>query len=327
MGLIDVHNHLGVEMGAYLRGELPYGQSAQQLLDDGDRYGVSHFVVFPMVSNLSQQLPALRRAEVRPNQAGDGGLETVPYAWENRRMCHEVYRLLADRAVGVLPFAMFDPGRVVPAQIEALRQLRADYRIHGLKTQPTILQSPIKALHDVGRPFLELAQEWDVPMLIHSSIMPSDHYSQAADILDIAEAWPGVRFNVAHSCRFDKPSLDRLASLANCWFDVSAHGIHCDLALQDSPAVAVPERRFTSDFTRPDVVLRDLTLAYPHKVLWGSDSPYYTFVAESDGVNFALLSTFERETGFVQALPPELMELAGWSNPIAWLGREIHEFV
>ena len=242
-------------------------------------------------------------------------------------MCHEVYQLMADRSQGVLPFAMFDPGREVPAQIAALRQLGGEYRIHGLKTQPTILQSPITALHGEGRPFLELAQEWNVPLLIHSSILPADIYSQAADILDIAEAWPSVRFNVAHSCRFDKPSLDRLAGLPNCWFDVSAHGIHCELALLDHPAVAVPERRFGSDFTTPATVLRDLALAYPDKILWGSDSPYYSFVAEIEGHNFALLSTFERETSFVRALPGELLELAGWKNPIAWLGRETHDFV
>lgn len=312
MPIFDVHNHLGVELSAYGNGEFPYAQSLSQLRADAEREGVSHLVVFPMVSYLAQQTLA------------DGRIasgETVPYAWENRRLMNEIYGLFAAQSDGFFPLAMFDPSRDVAAQIAVLRELKREFPIYGLKTQPTIIRSPITALNGEGRAFLELAREWDVPLLIHSSVMPSDVWSQASDILDIAEKWPDVRFNVAHSCRFDAPCLERLGALKNCWFDVSAHGIHCELATKNSPIVAVAERRFAADYARPAEVLRALAAAFPDSILWGSDSPYYSFAATFEGQTLALLSSFERESGFVHALPDQQKSQI-WHNSLSWLGLE-----
>lgn len=312
MPLFDVHNHLGVELGAYLRGEFPYGQSLFDLRENAERYGVSHLVVFPMVTHLAQGHFA-------------HGLvcssEDVPYAFENRRMLEEC-TMFKEGAGHIYAFAMFDPAREVEAQIRELRALARDYPIYGLKTQPTMIRSKITTLNGEGRAFLELAHEWDVPLLIHSSVLPADIWSQAHDILDIAQNHPEVRFNVAHSCRFDRECLDRIAQLPNCWFDVSAHGIHCELATQDSPIVAPLERRFAADYARPATALHDLAQAYPDKLLWGSDSPYHSFAATVEGDNLALLSSFERETNFVQALPEALKQRVGWQNVLDWLGWE-----
>ena len=310
MPIFDVHNHLGVELSAYGGGEFPYAQSLPQLRDAAKRESVSHLIVFPMVSYLAQQ------------NLADGLIksgETVPYAWENRRLMNEIYGLFAADSKSVFPFAMFDPARAVAAQIEALRALKNEFPVYGLKTQPTIIRSPITALNGEGRAFLELARAWDVPLLIHSSVLSSDVWSQARDILDIAEKWPDVRFNVAHSCRFDAPCLERLARLDNCWFDVSAHGIHCDLALQNSPIVAPLERRFAANYAEPATVLRDLAMAFPDSILWGSDSPYYSFAANFEGETLALLSSFERETGFFHALPDN-SKAQVWRNSLNWLG-------
>ncbi len=312
MPIFDVHNHLGVELGAYGRGEFPYGQSFSALRANARREGVSHLVVFPMVSYLAQQ------------NLADGLIfsrETVPYAWENRRLMAEIYGLFAAQSEHVFPFAMFDPGREIAAQIAALRELKRDFPIYGLKTQPTIIQSPITALNGAGAAILELAREWNVPVLIHSSVFPLDVWSQARDILDIAQKWPAVRFNLAHSCRFDLECLERLALLPNCWFDVSAHGIHCELATQNSPVVAPTERRFNADYAQPAAVLRDLATVFSKKLLWGSDSPYYSFAATVEQETLALLSSFERETGFFQALPDDSKSQI-WQNTLDWLGLE-----
>lgn len=318
MPVIDCHVHLGVEMGAYLRGEYPYAQHGHDLVKTGAACGITHYVVFPMVSYLGLNLSALRENRIENRDA----LEQVPYAWENRRVMEEC-RLFAEDGKHFLPFAMFDPSRQVPAQIAALRELRCDYKIWGLKTQPTMIQSPIRSLLDVGQGFLELAAEWDVPLLIHSSVLPADIWSQASDILDIAEQWPGVRFNIAHSCRFDRPCLDRLAALPNCWFDISAHGIHCQLAFKDSPIVAPAERRFTSDYARPEVVLYDLASAYPGKVLWGSDAPYYSFAAPVEDETLALLSSYEAEASYLNALPGHMKQQISWDNILAWMGAQL----
>lgn len=315
--LIDCHNHLGIELHQYLRGEFPYAQQFSSLLEDGARNGIGRFVVFPMVTNFAMNLRDLCDDRVSLGNA----LEEVPYELENRRMMREVHDLFHEEQDAALPFAMFDPFRETAGQEKALRELRREYSLYGLKTQTTMLQSPIKSLLDEGRIFLELAREWDVPLLIHSAVLPSDKWAQARDIIDIVEKFPDVRFNVAHSCRFDKTQLDRIAQLPNAWFDCSAHGIHCALAMQDNPIIAPRERRFDSDFSKPARVLADLAEAYPDKLMWGSDSPYYSYVAKTAGETYSLRSSYALEADYLQALPEERRKRVGTTNTLAWLGK------
>lgn len=323
--LIDCHTHVGIELGQYLTGGFPYGQHLSDLVREGRSCGVDRFLVFPMVTHLAQNIGALRQSRV----SADDALEQVPYAWENRRLMSEVHHLFPDEGRAALPLAMFDPAREVEAQVAALRELRGSYRFYALKTQPTMLQAPISALHGVGRAFLELANEWDLPLLIHSSVRADDLWAQASDILDVAEKWPGVRFCLAHSCRFDRVCLDRVAALDNCWFDCSAHGIHCLLAARDNPTVAPPERRFESDYTRPEMVLRDLAEAYPGKMMWGSDAPYYSFAARTQANaskpagRAALISSYQAESAYLHALPAAERAGVGHDNTLAWLGVKV----
>ena len=131
-----------------------------------------------------------------------------------------------------------------------------------------------------------------------------------------------MRFCVAHSCRFDRVQLDRLARLPNAWFDCSAHIIHCHLACRDAPPVAPSERRFATDYTRPERVLRDLAEAYPGKLLWGSDSPYYSFAARG---GTALFSSYGDEGACLHALPPPLLREVAFTNTQACFGLPIEE--
>jgi predicted TIM-barrel fold metal-dependent hydrolase len=173
--------------------------------------------------------------------------------------------------------------------------------------------------------FLSLAAERDWPVLIHSAVHPDDPWSQVQDILDVVEATPRVRFNVAHSLRFDRPGLDRLATLPNAWCDCSAHCIHCDLALEDdSPVVAPPARRFDADYRDPGQVLAALAEAYPQQMLWGSDAPYYSYVAtfiQPDGTasKYDLRSSMERETSALYALSDDGVQRIAGTNAEAWL--------
>jgi predicted TIM-barrel fold metal-dependent hydrolase len=311
---IDCHNHVGVELIHYLHGDFPYAQQLETLVREGHELGVRKWIIFPMVSHLALNLEAMRQGRI-----ADGGMEAVPYAFENRRLLQEIYDLFPEEGRDAIPFAMFDVARNVSGQVAALRQLREQYSFFGLKTQSTITQSPITNLQGEARVFLELAQEWDIPVLIHSSVLESDVWAQARDILDVAERTPNVRFCVAHSLRFDREQLDRLAALPNAWFDCSAHRIHCDLAVQNKAIVAPPERRFDSDYTRPSRVLRDLAEAYPEKLMWGSDSPYYSFVATIEGKLFELRSTYAQEVAALRALPLHLQQQIGETNTLNFL--------
>jgi len=313
--IIDCHNHVGLDAVFYARKHYPYAQDLESMVRQGRALGVDRWVTFPFVSYRGLTLDG---QDLWPLQPGES---PVPYAVENDRFLYELYRLFPEEARSVIPFVMLDPARQPREQVEALRRLREVYpQIRGFKIQATIIQSPIRALLDEGACLLDLAEEWDMPMLIHSSIAPTDTWSQAMDILDIVEQRPALRFNVAHSCRFHRPSLDRLASLPNAWFDCSAHIIHTRLALQNSPSVAVPSERFEADYRDPTGVLARLHEAYPKKLLWGSDSPYQSFVAESDGKLFYQVCTYAEEVGALKALPAAVVEQIAFTNSLAHLG-------
>lgn len=312
--LIDCHNHIGADLFFYLNTYHPYAQDLPAMVTEARRHGVDRWVVFPMVANLTFDVAAMREGKLV-----SGGLEKVPYAFENERMLREIYELYPDLGRLTLPFVILDPMREPEAQVKVLRALHKKFPFYGLKIQATMIQSDIRSLLTVGRCFLDLAAELDLPFLIHSSVGPDDHWSQAADILRVAEATPQVRFCLAHSCRFDHECLDRVAALPNTWFDCSAHRIHCDCVLQDLTFVAAKDRRFPADYHNPTEVLLKLAEAYPTKLIWGSDSPFQSYVAVHDSKLVSLRSTYEEEAVCLHALPEKLRQAVGCDNLLALL--------
>lgn len=314
--LIDCHNHVGTDLLFYLHGDFPYAQHLVAMHDEGRALGVDAWIVFPFVSHLALDVAAFLSNEIKDER---GRLHDVPYAFENRRLLREVYDLFPEEGRRMLPFIMVDPMRNTAAQAQELRQLRQEYRFHGIKMQTTILQSDIKHLQDRGKVFLELAAEWDVPLLIHSSVAESDLWAQASDILDIAEENPHLRFCLAHSCRYDKECLDRVNALPNTWFDCSAHVIHCEGATKDMAYIAPRARRFDTDYSDPGRVIADLAAAYPKKFLWGSDSPFYSYAAEINGSVVRLISTYKRELEALRASSAEVVERIAGTNTLEYL--------
>jgi len=312
--LIDCHNHLGVDLFFYLNGYHPYAQDLPALVTEGRHCGVDRWVVFPFVANLNFEVGAMRAGKLAL-----GGIEPVPYAFENERMLREIYELYPDLGQQTLPFVILDPERAPAAQIARLRELYREFPFYGLKIQATMIESDVRALLTTGRGFLELAAEWDVPFLIHSSVAPEDRWSQASAILEVAAATPHVRFCLAHSCRFDRACLDRVAELPNTWFDCSAHRIHCEGVTRGLGYVAPVERRFPADYRDPAAVLAALAAAYPEKLIWGSDTPFQSYVAKLDGTFTSLRSTYAEEVACVRALSPKVQDAVGRTNLLALL--------
>ena len=313
--LIDCHNHIGADLLFYLHGDFPYAQQLTAMQQEGGVLGVTHWVVFPFVSYAAMDVTKFRSGGV----AFGNGLEAVPYAFENRRLLEECQRLFPEEGRKTLPFVMVDPMREADAQARELVKLRGEFRFHGIKIQSTIIQSDIKRLQHEGRVFLDLAREWDVPFLIHSSVAETDLWAQARDILDVAEANPDIRFCLAHSCRYDKECLDRVNALPNTWFDCSAHCIHCIGAVQDLPYIAPRARRFDSDYTNPARVIADLATAYPDKFMWGSDSPFYSYAAEINGQVVKLISTYANEVAALKANPADVVQRIANTNTRRYL--------
>ncbi len=312
--LIDSHNHLGADLFFYLNGFYPYAQDLPALVTEGRRHGIDRWVVFPMVAHTWFDLAAMRAGKLLP-----GGPGKVPYAFENERMLREIYEQFPDLGKLTLPFAMVDPMREPQAQVAALRTLHREFPFYGLKIQATMIQADAGALLTTGRGFLDFAAEFDLPFLIHSSVIATDPWSEAGLLLRIAEATPHVRFCLAHSCRFDRGYLDRVAELPNTWFDCSAHRIHCQGVVREMPFVAPPARRFAADYRDPSAVLAALAAAYPGKLIWGSDTPFESFVAKENGAVFALRATYAEEVACLRALPAATQQVVAHDNLCALL--------
>ena len=310
--LIDVHTHVGVDLSIYLGGHFPYGLDWPSLVEQGTQAGIGKFVVFPMVTHLGLNLAESREGRFTT----EGAWEKIPYAYENRRLMTEIEKLFPELSHRALPLWMLDPSREAKGQGEALRTLHQEFRCSGLKVQATMIRSFIKDLLGSGECLLDLAEEKNWPVLIHTSVHPEDPWSPVADILEIARRRPGIRFNLAHSCRFDRPALEEIATLPNTWFDCSAHIIHCQLATENSPAVAGPDRRFVSDYRNPSGVLADLAQSYPQKLMWGSDAPFHSYCDD----NFQLVSSYPAEAQALHQLDKATVQRIASTNILAFLG-------
>src|SRR6185437_2606465 len=263
MGLTyDVHTHIGLDPGFFLRGWWPYASTAADLLGQMDAHGIDRAVAFPFT--LPSAFDPYAFAERNEIALMTG---RVPFDRENALLAQEIERVGAGR---LLQFAMFDPGREIAGQISAIKPLLG--RICGLKTQSTVLRSPVRALLDAGKPLMQLAEANHLPVLFHTSV--NDPWAQVSDCIAVARGFPGVRFNLAHSCRFHAALLREAASLKNVWIDCSAHLAHCQLARENRSAVAPEADRVKADYAQPAQVLQAVHAIVGERYMWGSDNPF-----------------------------------------------------
>jgi predicted TIM-barrel fold metal-dependent hydrolase len=103
------------------------------------------------------------------------------------------------------------------------------------------------------------------------------------------------------------------------WFDCSAHRIHCEGVVRNLPFVAPSERRLAADYRDPTSVLRTMAELYPRKLIWGSDTPFQSYVAKEQGRVLALRSTYEEEVACLRALSDASQRAIGHDNLLALL--------
>jgi predicted TIM-barrel fold metal-dependent hydrolase len=306
--VIDAHSHIGIALREAAQINFPYCSSAEDLAYRHKANGVDFGVVFPIAPALYYDLATLiETGELKPAARP---ISPVPYERENRLVLTDVYRFCPEHSHRFLPFISVDPGRLIDEQIAILEELEQEFPIYGVKIHPLFAQSKALALLNVGAPLLEFFAVRNWPVLFHTTTDPADPFSQAVDILDVAERHPEMRFCLAHCVSAHRPSLDRAAALPNVYVDTAALKIQVELfrsekAVGDSRSAEMLDVDY-SDHVRFFQALVDL---YPTTMLWATDSPYHSYITIrylSHGVyrEFRLKGTYEQEKEALDGLSP-----------------------
>jgi len=316
--LIDVHTHVGISTTSYIGGSYPYCQSAESLLCRMDAHGVDCAVTFPFGEALMYDvLQSLRRDRRVASPTSSSG---APYSVENRLLCEEVYEKAPDASGRILPFVNVDPGRHVRRQLKDIEALAGDYPIYGIKVAGVCVHSSHRHLLGKAEAIVRFAEEHNRPMLLHSTAYEADEFCYNGINLEVARAYPKVRFCLAHCLGFDRVHLDEADALPNVWVDSAA----MEIQVEAEEIMARPERRFASDYSDHKAVFRDLVNAYPKTMLWGSDSPAYSYITKRlypDGtiVQFGLRGTYAEEKATLDALPAGKRKVAANRNTLHYL--------
>lgn len=322
--LIDVHTHVGADPVNYRRGDFPYAQSAEDLMVRLDRWGVDAAVCFPFLYSSWFDFEGFLQGHLTRSRTTTA---EAPYADENENLCREIYEAYPDCAGRLLPFMFFDPGREQQEQVGALRRIAAQYPVFGLKTASSYLQSHITDLLEGGSCLLDLATEQNWPLMIHTSVMPGDPWAAVQAILKVVRARPDVRFCLAHTCRFDRRTLDEAAALSNCFVDFSAFNIHCQLAERNHSAVVPAADRFPADYPHHAEAMVAIAEAYPDTMMWGTDTPYYCFMSRfindaGETITVQLRCGTDTEITEFKNIPDSLRQRIGKENTLRYLFGE-----
>jgi hypothetical protein len=304
--VIDAHSHIGIALREAAQINFPYCSSAEDLAYRHKANGVDFGVVFPIAPILHYDLPVLiETGELRPVARP---ISPVPYERENRLLLTDVYRFCPEHSGRFLPFISVDPGRLIDEQIASLEELEQEFPIYGVKIHPLMAQSKALALLDVGAPLLAFFAERDWPVLFHATLDPTDPFSQVADILQVAERHPELRFCMAHCIGCHRPSFERAAELPNMYVDTAALKIQVELFRADKArGDDWSGQMLDLDYDDHTRLFQQLVERYPTTMLWASDSPYHSYITrrlQGEGVyrEFRLKGTYEEEKAALDGL-------------------------
>ena len=319
--IIDCHSHVGVALKAYACVEYPYAQSLEGLYYRQKSAGVDVNIVFPFSPDLFFDPAGFKEGELRP---ASSPLSEVPYRIENDTVMREVFVFNPELRHRFIPFVSVDPAREVARQLECLLELEESYPIYGIKIFPVGCQSRIMALLEEGRTFLEFAGRRNIPFLFHTTVDTSEDYSHAGDCFKVIEENAELRFCLAHCIGFHREFLDRAARMPNVWVDTSALKIQVQCARENNPIAAPEEARFKGDYSDHTDIIRRLAEEYPETMIWGSDSPAYSYICrrkqgEDSYLDFRLKASYEDEKAALDSLPADLQTRVSNRNTIAFL--------
>jgi predicted TIM-barrel fold metal-dependent hydrolase len=316
---IDIHTHIGIQIREAAQISFPYCSSAEDLAYRARANSVDLMVVFPISPAFYFDLEThIRTGRLEPAAKP---VSAAPYERENRLLLTDVFHFCPEHSSRFLPFVSVDPGRNVPEQIAVLRGLEREFPIYGVKILPILCQSKVIELLSTGEAFFDFFAERDWPVLLHASTDPTDEYSSATDVFRVIERHPELRYCLAHSLGFDRELLERADALPNVWVDTAALKIITELVHTDptQPTPTMLDLDY-SDYTK---VMQELVTRFPNTILWGSDSPYHSYITrrlQGEGVyrDFRLKGTYEDEKAALDGLTSDQRERIS-NNAVALL--------
>ncbi len=318
--IIDCHNHIGVCIKAYARLEYPYAETLESLFYKQMSAGVDVSIVFPDTSDLFFNLKTLISKGL--NVADKKPISELPYAIENTLVMREIFEFNPEIKSRFIPFVSVDPERKTRCQVKFLESLEKKYPIYGIKINPTTSQSKIICLSKQGNVFLRYARERNIPFLFHTSPVPEDYYSHVKDAFKVIEKNPDIRFGLAHAIVFHKRYLDFANSLPNVWVDTAALKIQVDSFMAGK--LFNLYEPIAADFSDHKKVMKQLMEMYPDTMMWGSDSPAYSYICRRrQGKNifrdFNYKGSYKDEKDALDYLPAVLKKKISNTNTLNWL--------
>ncbi len=319
---IDAHSHIGVMIKAYASLEYPYAQTAENIYYHQLAGNIDVNIVFPFSADLYFNFDKLIKGQLLP---ADNPVSSSPYKLENLMLMREIFDYCPEISGHFIPFISVDPAREVKNQLTEIKNLQKQYPIYGIKINPVGCQSHAVKIMTEGRPFLDFARENNIPFIFHSVSAPVDEYSQADDILKIAEKNPDIRFCLAHTLHFNKNLLQRASELPNVWTDTAAFKIQIDLTMQFvSENIIKQSDLIDVDYSDITSVIQTVVEMYPDMIIWGTDCPAYTFHCKrKQGKNiyrdFKLKGRYEDEINVLKSLPENLQRKISNENTLKFL--------
>jgi len=319
--VIDCHSHVGLSLKAYACREYPYAQTIEGLYYRQRAAEVDVSIVFPASNTLFFDPACFEKGEMRPAK---NPLSPAPYALENEMMMLELFEFAPEHQSRFIPFIMADPGRAVDEQVRRLRELERRFPVYGIKISPVACQSKITSLLDAGKPLLDYAAERNIPFLFHATADPLEEYSHAALCFQVIEKNPHLRFCLAHCLGFHEGFLRKANDMPNVWVDTAALKIQVQCARENNRIIAPEKERFEGDYSDHTKILNALMAENPDTILWGTDSPWYTFICrrkqgENSYLQFRLKARYEDEKAALDALPDNLRIKACNTNTLKFL--------
>jgi predicted TIM-barrel fold metal-dependent hydrolase len=311
--VIDVHTHSGADHFNTLFKGYPTNQSVKDLVWKMNYLNIDYAVNFPCPSSYyyfdfthfhktGELIPALEPAE------------DYPYQLANRQLMFETALFGQDK---VIPFAMVFPGVEDAKQISALNTLGKEEKLFGIKLHTLATHTKATAFADTE--YLQIAEDYSVPFLIHSG---PDEYSKPKHIVSLAKSYPHLRFCIAHMGRFESAIFDEVGKLnsSNLFLDTSPLLALCRMTQMENDSGSA-EPKLETTFDDPQEALLYAYSLYSRGILWGSDEPWTTFTFDDTGALIQNIN-YEDEKKLLDSLPVEVQTAIGFSNTVRFLFGE-----